>query len=102
MDEAVRAYIDAIAAEHRPLFDRLHQLVMDAHPDATMILSYKMPTYVVGDRRLYVAVWKHGLSIYGWDEDRNAGFTARHPELSSDKGTIGCGRRTRQPYPTTS
>lgn len=61
---------------------------MDAHPDATMILSYKMPTYVIGDRRLYVAVWKHGLSIYGWDEDRNAGFTARHPELSSDKGTI--------------
>lgn len=88
MDHRLRDYIDAIAPEHRPLFDRLHRLVLEAHPDAAMVLSYKIPTYRVGRRRLFVGVWKHGVSIYGWDQGRDAGFTARHPELKTSKGTI--------------
>jgi uncharacterized protein YdhG (YjbR/CyaY superfamily) len=88
MDDAARNYIDAIAPEHRPLFDRLHRLVLEAHPDAALVLSYQIPTYRVGDRRLFVGVWKHGVSIYGWGQGRDAGFTARHPELKTGKGTI--------------
>jgi hypothetical protein len=53
-----------------------------------VVLSYKIPTYKVGPRRLYVGVWKHGVSIYGWDHGRDAGFNARHPELKTSKGTI--------------
>jgi hypothetical protein len=53
-----------------------------------VVLSYKIPTYVVGRRRLFVGVWKHGLSVYGWDHGRDAGFIARHAELKTSKGTI--------------
>jgi uncharacterized protein YdhG (YjbR/CyaY superfamily) len=88
MDDAVRNYIDAIAPERRPLFDRLHRLVLEAHPDAALVLSYQMPTYRVGRRRLFVGVWKHGVSIYGWGHGGDGGFTARHPELKTSKGTI--------------
>jgi uncharacterized protein YdhG (YjbR/CyaY superfamily) len=88
VDDGVRDYIDAIPPEHRPLFDRLHQLVLEVHPDATMMLSYKMPTYKVGRKRLFLGVWKHGVSIYGWDQGRDAGFIARHPGLKTSKGTI--------------
>jgi uncharacterized protein YdhG (YjbR/CyaY superfamily) len=88
VDEAVRDYIDGIAAGHRPLFDRLHRLILEAHPDATVVLSYGMPAYRVGRRRLYVGAWKHGVSVYGWQQDRDAGFTSRHPELKTSKGTI--------------
>jgi uncharacterized protein YdhG (YjbR/CyaY superfamily) len=88
MEDAVRAYIDAIAAEHRPLFDRLHRLVLEAHPDAAVVLSYQMPTYRVGRRRLFLGVWKHGVSIYGWAQGHDGGFIARHPELKTSKGTI--------------
>ena len=28
LDQAVQGYIDAISAEHRPLFDRLHRLIL--------------------------------------------------------------------------
>lgn len=28
------------------------------------------------------------MSIYGWDQGRDAGFVARHPELKTSKGTI--------------
>ena len=52
MDEAVRAYIDGIDPAHRPLFDRVHRLILAAHPDAAVVLSYQMPTYKVGRRRL--------------------------------------------------
>jgi uncharacterized protein YdhG (YjbR/CyaY superfamily) len=88
MDDTVRNYLDAIAAEHRPLFDRLHGLVLEVCPDATVVLSYQIPTYKVGKRRLYLGVWKHGVSIYGWGQGRDGGFLARHPDLRSGKGTI--------------
>jgi len=88
MDDAVRAYVEAIAPEYRPLFDRLHGLVVRLHPEASLVLSYKMPTYKVGRRSLHVGVWKHGVSIYGWQQGKEATFSSRHPETKTGKGTI--------------
>jgi uncharacterized protein YdhG (YjbR/CyaY superfamily) len=88
MDDAVRDYIDAIPPEHRPLFDRLHRLVLEVHPEAAVVLSYQIPTYKVGRQRLFLGVWRHGVSIYGWQQGRDAGFTDRYPELKTGKGTI--------------
>jgi hypothetical protein len=88
VDEAVRAYIDEIPAGHRPLFDRLHGLILEAYPDVAVGLSYNMPTYKVGGRRLFLGAWKHGVSVYGWDEGRDGGFIARHPELKTSTGTV--------------
>jgi uncharacterized protein YdhG (YjbR/CyaY superfamily) len=87
-DSAVRAYIDAIPAEHRPLFDRIHRLILQASPNADVVLSYKIPTYKAGGRRLFVGAWKHGISLYGWRQDDDGGFAARHPALKTSKGTI--------------
>ena len=88
MDQAAREYVDAIPGEHRALFDRLHRLILEAHPEATVALSYGIPTYRAGRRRLYVGAWKHGLSVYGWQADHDAGFSARHPEFLASKATI--------------
>jgi uncharacterized protein YdhG (YjbR/CyaY superfamily) len=88
MDNAVREYIDGIAPEHRPLFDRLQRLILKEHPGAAVVISYKIPTYKVGRHRLFLGVWKHGVSIYGWGQGRDAGFIARHPELKTGRGTI--------------
>jgi hypothetical protein len=93
VDEEVQAYVDEIAAENRPLFDRVHGLIMRAHPDAVVSLSYRMPSYSLGHRRLHVGVWKHGVSLYGWRADRDGGFVDRHPGLSSGKGTLRIGLR---------
>ena len=88
VDAAVRAYVAAIPSHHRELYDRVHRLVLEAHPRATTAMSYSMPSYVVGGSRLHVGAWKHGLSFYGWSEGRDAGFAARHPDLVGSKGTI--------------
>ena len=88
MDEAVQRYIDGIDPACRPLFDQVHELVMATQPEATLVLSYQMPTYKAGKRRLYVGAWQHGISLYGWRQGRDGGFAGRHPELLSGKGTI--------------
>ncbi|HSY15756.1 MAG TPA: DUF1801 domain-containing protein [Jatrophihabitantaceae bacterium] len=87
-DKAVQGYVDGIAAQYRPLFDRLHQLIMAVHPEATVGLSYNIPAYKVGRRRLYLGVWKHGLSIYGWRPGGADDFVSRHPALKTSKGTL--------------
>lgn len=88
MDTEVQTYVDGIAPGHRPLFDRMHRLILEAFPDASLALSYGMPTYRTGNRKLHIGVWQHGISIYGWDKNRATGFTSRHPDLISGKGTI--------------
>jgi hypothetical protein len=87
MDEAVRHYCDEMDSEYRPVFDRLHRLIVAMCPDAEVVLSYGMPTYRIGRRRLNIGAWKHGLSLYV-SPNRDGGFSARHPELAAGKGTI--------------
>jgi uncharacterized protein YdhG (YjbR/CyaY superfamily) len=84
----VRGYVDAIPEDHRPLYDRISGLIAGAVPDAEVSLSYGMPTYRVGKRRLFVGVWQHGVSLYGWQEGSDGGFVERHPELRTSTGTI--------------
>jgi uncharacterized protein YdhG (YjbR/CyaY superfamily) len=88
MDEETKSYVDGIAVEHRPLFDRLHRLILEARPDAAVRISYRIPTYFAGGRKLYVGAWRHGLSLYGWQAGRDAGFASRHPALLSGRATI--------------
>lgn len=88
MTPEARDYIAAIDAMHRPLFDRVHQLICTQHPQTELSLSYGMPTYRSQGRSLIVGVWKHGLSIYGWETGQDAGFAAKHPECVTSKGTI--------------
>lgn len=88
MEQEVLDYIESIPAAHRALFDRLHRLILEARPEAAVGISYDMPTYRVGRRKLYLGAWRHGVSLYGWQRDRDAGFSARHPSLLSGKATL--------------
>jgi uncharacterized protein YdhG (YjbR/CyaY superfamily) len=88
VDANFRTYVEGIAPEFRALFDRLHGIVVAAHPEAQLELAYDMPTYRVGKRRLNLGVWKHGVSVYGWRRDNDGGFATKHPELLSSKSTI--------------
>jgi hypothetical protein len=87
VDEAVRRYRDEMDSQFRPVFDRLHELILATCPDAELVMSYRMPTYRSGRRRLNVGVWQHGLSVYV-SPSRDGGFSARHPELAAGRGTI--------------
>jgi hypothetical protein len=42
----------------------------------------------VSGRSPYVAVWRHGSSLYGEPHGHDAGFAARPPGLQTTKGAI--------------
>jgi hypothetical protein len=88
MDAATKAYIDDIGPENRPLFDRVHGLIVGAFPDVEVGISYQMPVYRRAGRSMNVGVWKHGVSIYGWGDPASLSILERHPELSSGRGTL--------------
>ena len=66
----------------------MHRLVLEVHPDAQVVLSYAMPTFVVGAQQLHVGVWGHGLSFYGWQQGRDGGLAERYPHLDNGRGTL--------------
>ena len=88
MDARARAYIDGIATDTRPLFDRIHRLIVGEFPDVEVGIAYQMPVYRRAARSLNVGAWKHGVSIYGWPDHGTSSILDRHPELSSGKGTL--------------
>ena len=85
MDQAVQSYIDAIPESKRPLFDRLQSLILELYPDAEIVMSYKIPTYKVGRRRVFLGLWKNGVSLHAVDIEM---FTQRHPSIKTGRGSL--------------
>lgn len=85
MDAAAQGYIDAIPETHRPLFDRLHSLILDLYPDAAVLISYGIPTYRVGRGRVYLGLWKGGVSLHAVPVEA---FRERHPAIKTGKGSL--------------
>ena len=102
MDPAVQAYIDGIAPEHRPMWERVERLVRELHPDVEVRITYDMPTFVVDEHRLPVGVWKHGLSLYGLHEGNDAGLITAVPSSPRDaaRSSSPRPRRRRSPMPS--
>ena len=88
VDASVEAYLAALPAEHRPLYDRVEALVREIAPEAEQRLSYGLPTFVLDGRRLHLGVWKHGVSLYGLTPERDGGFSERYPRLRTGRGTL--------------
>ena len=102
MDADVAAYIEAIDPSSARSSTGSTPSSWPSIPTPRSRSSYGMPAYRVGQRRLNLGVWKHGVSVYGWRGDRDGGFVGRHPELSSGKGTIRIRPQMRRGSPTTS
>lgn len=82
---AVQTYIDAIPDSHRPLFDRLQGILLDLYPHAEISISYGIPCYKIGRKRLYLGLWKQGVSLHAIDP---AFFKAKHPKIKTGRGSL--------------
>jgi uncharacterized protein YdhG (YjbR/CyaY superfamily) len=85
MDPAVQSYIETIPESHRPLFDRLQSLILGLYPNAEIVISYGIPTYKVGRRRVYLGLWKGGVSLHAVPVEA---FKQRHPAIKTGKGSL--------------
>ncbi len=82
------AYLAALPAASRAMVERLLGLACDVVPDAAVVMSYGIPTVRSGRRRFHVGAWKHGVSVYGWHDGHDGGFTAAHPDLVHGRSTL--------------
>lgn len=85
IDPAVQAFVDAIPEKKRPLFDRLQSLIFELYPEAETYISYQIPTYRVGKCRVYLGLWKDGVSLHAIDP---APFKAKHPKIKTGRGSL--------------
>jgi uncharacterized protein YdhG (YjbR/CyaY superfamily) len=85
MGSAVQSYVAAIPETHRPLFDRLQALILGLYPHAETSISYGIPTYKVGRRRVYLGLWKDGVSLHAVSVEA---FKQRHPTIKTGKGSL--------------
>ena len=85
MDPAVQRYVDAIPERQRALFDRLQALILGLYPNAETSISYGIPTYKVGRRRVYLGLWKGGVSLHAVPVEE---FKQRHPSIKTGKGSL--------------
>jgi len=88
VDPAAQTYVDGLADDTRPLFDRIHQLIVGEYTAIGIGISYKMPVYRRANRSLNVGAWKHGVSIYGFPDEGALSILEGHPERFSGKGTL--------------
>ena len=84
MDPAVQSYIDAIPERQRVIFDRLQSLILELYPQAEIVISYQIPTYKVGRGRVFLGLWKGGVSLHGVPVEQ---FKQRHPSIKVGKGS---------------
>ena len=92
-DRAVQLYLDAVPDGHRDIVLQLHSLILDLYPEATVDMTYKMPTYRLGDGWVALANRKQYVSLYTCGEHHIATFRSRYPDIKTGKGCINLRRR---------
>jgi len=88
MREEVQRFIDAVPADRRPLFDRLHALILGLYPHAEVVISYGVPTYRAKPGWVALSYWKFGVSLYPNGPHHIAEFKAKYPAIKTGKGSI--------------
>ena len=84
----VESYLSALPEDRKERIDQIHSLILDLYPDAQVDMSYKMPTYRVGDGWVSVANRKHYISFYTCGYHHIEGFKTKHPKIGTGKGCI--------------
>ena len=82
---SVDEYIAAQPVETQARLRELRAIIRQVVPDATEVISYDMPTYKLGRRRVQFGAAKHHCALYGSAIDR---FTNELRDFKTLKGTV--------------
>ena len=83
----VEDYLESLAPEVRQVLGEVRATIHAAVPEGEDLISYNMPTLVIGDRRIvHYAGWKKHVSLYPMPDDEDlAGELAAY---ASGQGTV--------------
>lgn len=81
-------YINSFPNETKRVLSRIRETIHDALADAGEVMSYKMPTITLGERRIvHFAGWKSHVSLYPVPAG-DAAFEKRIEPYVAGKGTL--------------
>jgi uncharacterized protein YdhG (YjbR/CyaY superfamily) len=61
---SVDEYVDSYPEDVQAILRQVCDVARSVMPGAEEIISYDMPTFVLGKKRIYFAAWKKHLAIY--------------------------------------
>ncbi len=88
MDEEVQRFIDSVPYDRRPLFGRLRTMIERLFPDASVKLSYGVPTYKIESGWVALGYWRGGVSLYTNGSHHLSGFKRENPGVRTGTGVI--------------
>jgi uncharacterized protein YdhG (YjbR/CyaY superfamily) len=97
MSKQVQQYFSQIPAERNERIQILHFLIVNLYPEAEVDMTYKMPTYKVGDAWVALANQKNYISLYTCGYHHIESFKENYPKIKTGKGCINF--RDKDPLP---
>ncbi|MGI9335714.1 MAG: iron chaperone [Gammaproteobacteria bacterium] len=97
LSKEVQAYLNAVPGSRTAHVRALHELITGLFPEATVDMSYKMPTYRIGEGWMALANQKRYVSLYTCSAAHIAPFKAKHPQYKTGKGCINFRERDALP-----
>ncbi len=88
MNADVKRYFATVPESRKPLVERLHGLIVGRYPNAKIDLSYRMPTYKVGEGWIALANQKSYVSLYTCGAHHLAKFKKQYPSIRTGTGCI--------------
>lgn len=88
MNKELQIYIQSVPPARSERFNTIHSLIINLYPDAVVDLSYKMPTYKVGEGWVALANQKQYLSLYTCGYHHIEAFKENNPAIKTGKGCI--------------
>lgn len=88
MNDDVQAYLNSIPAQRFDRFKSIHDRILKLYPDASVDISYKMPTYRAGGGWVALANQKHYISLYTCGESHLESYKLKHPLQKTGRGCI--------------
>ena len=61
LSSEIETYIASIPEEYRPIYDKLHDIIMSAAPDAELIVHNKNLQYSNANGKMWIGRWKGGF-----------------------------------------
>jgi uncharacterized protein YdhG (YjbR/CyaY superfamily) len=84
----VNDYIQSIPDDRLDRFLSVHHLILKLYADATVDMSYKMPTYRAGDGWAALANQRNYISLYTCGASHPESYKQQYPQQKTGKGCI--------------
>jgi uncharacterized protein YdhG (YjbR/CyaY superfamily) len=84
----VEEYLNTVPAERKARMEKIHTIILDLFPKTIVDMTYKMPTYRVGEGWVALANQKQYISVYTCGYHHIESFKTKHPKVKTGNGCI--------------